>query len=308
MPDMEEQLQNLRNWAWLITALVLVILALMALLKSVVIVGPGERAVIFSRWSGVQPTQLAEGMHFIVPFLWVPTKYDVRTRTYTMGKGMEAAREYRVVIGGQPVDDPITCLTFEGLPAELDVSVRFHIDPSKVWRLHKEIGPDYTDKIVRPQTRSVVRMVVAKYPVIDLYSGRRQHIVEEITKRLTAKFQRNYIILDEVLVRDVRFPPEFQHAIEQKQVALQEAKRMDYVLEQARLERQRKIVEAEGEAKAVQLKAQALARNPHLIRYEYVKNLPNDLQIIIADTNTIISLRDLLEQSPQGRQQGGVAP
>lgn len=71
---------------------------------------------------------------------------------------------------------------------------------------------------------------------------------------------------------------------------------MVFVLEQAKLERERRIVEAQGEAGAIRLRARALARNPQLVQYEYVKGLPDDVKTVIAGANTIINFSSLFAQ------------
>jgi regulator of protease activity HflC (stomatin/prohibitin superfamily) len=101
---------------------------------------------------------------------------------------------------------------------------------------------------------------------------------------------RNYLVLDEALLRNVRFSDEFQQAIEQKQVAQQEVRRMQFVLDQVDKERRRKIIEAEGEAESIRLKAAALSQNPRLVEYEYVKNLPDGVRTVVTDGRTILNL------------------
>jgi len=269
------------RWRWL---LVLLVFGLFA--RPFVLVGAGERAVVFSRITGTQPLALGEGLHFVIPWVQLPVLYDVKTHAYTMSQSLgEADRRS----GG---NDALTALTADGLAVSLDVSVLFHPDPAAVWRLHREIGPRYLEKIVRPQTRAEVRMVVAQYPVIDLYGARRAQIVADINARLRSRFARSYVLLDDVLLRDVRFSESFQQTIEQKQVAQQDVQRMRFVLDQADKERQRKIVEAEGEAQSIRLKAAALARNPQLIQYEYVKGLPANVRAVVADGRTIVSIGD----------------
>lgn len=262
---------------------------LVLLFQSFVIVGAGERAVIYSKLSGVQQYQLGEGLNLNIPFVWEPVKYDVKTMTYTM-----SAQQTEGQVRG---DDSLLALTSDGLPVRLDVSIRFHAMPDQVWMLHQEIGPNYIDKIVRPVSRSGIRMVLSRFTVTEVYSGARQEIIEEIRQLLGPKFAEAHLELDEVLLRDVRFSEQFQQAIEDKQVAQQEAKRMVFVVQQAKLERERKIVEAEGEAGAIRLRARALARNPQLVQYEYVRALPDDVRTLIADTNTIINFSSLFPRA-----------
>lgn len=293
--------------ARIVAAVVFVLFGLYAVSQSFIVVQAGERAVVFSKVSGVLPYQLSEGFHFNLPLVWLPTKYDIKTLTYTMsGGGNESASEaqHRASDDGQVPDDSLTALTADGLPLTLDLSIRFHIDPNNVWRLHKEIGPDFVDKVVRPQSRSLARMAFADYPVTDVYSGKRQQIVVQIQRELNEKFKQNFLILDEVLLRDIRFPAEFQSAIEQKQVAEQQAQQMVFEVDRARSEKQQKIVEAQGEAGAIRAKADALAKNPLLIQYEYIRQLSPDAKIIVTDGKTIISLGDVLDEPTVNNRKG----
>ncbi len=269
------------RWLWAIPLLWIAL----QFMRSFVLVGAGERAVIFNRFSGVQPGQLGEGLHFVIPWVQTPTTYDIKTQTYTMSGSQT---EGNSSVGN--ANDSLQALTADGLPVTLEMSVRFHIDPDRVWKLHQNIGPLYVEKIIRPQARSHVRMVIAQYPVVDVYGGRRAKIIEQINTRLRRLFGENDIILDEALLRDVSFSPQFQQAIEQKQVAQQDVQRMTFVLDQADKERRQKIIEAEGEAASIRLKAAALAKNPQLVQYEYVKNLPDNVRTIITDNRTIVNL------------------
>lgn len=271
---------------WIIGGLAL--LFLLPMLWPFVLVGAGERAVIFNRFSGTQRGQLGEGLHLIVPGVQRASLYDVKSQTYTMSA---ATSESNAEAGAS--NDSLEALTADGLPVFLEISVRFHPDPENVWRLHQEIGPDYVGKIVRPQARSHVRMVVAQYPVVDVYGPRRARIIEQINTRLRALLSKNYLVLDEVLLRDVSFSPEFQGAIEQKQVAQQDVSRLAFERDRADKERRRKIIQAEGEAESIRLKAAALAQNPGLTQYEYVQNLPSNVKTIITDGRTIVNLGDV---------------
>ena len=253
-----------------------------------VLVGAGERAVIFNRFSGVQQNQLGEGLHAVIPWVQRATIYDVKAQTYTMsGSATEANQQ-----AGNS-NDALQALTADGQPVALEMSVRFHADPQKVWRLHQEIGPDYLAKVVRPVVRSDVRMVIAQYPVVDVYGSRRAEIISQIDTRLRRELAKSYIILDDALLRDVSFSPQFQQAVEQKQVAQQDVQRMEYERDRAEKERRRKIIEAEGEAESIRLKAAALSANPGLTQYEYVQNLPANVKTIVTDNKTIVNMGDV---------------
>ncbi len=266
---------------------VIVLFLLVFMLKIYVIVDPGERAVIFNKATGNLRVTPNEGFYFLVPLVEEPTVYDVKAKTYTMSI-MALEGEIRG-------DDSLQALTSDGQTVLLDISVRYHPDLENLDKLHRRIGIDFVNKIIRPQVRSTVRMIVSEYPVLDVYSGKRLRIQAEINKGLSDSFKKSFIICDEVLLRNVQFSKEFQQAIENKQIAQQEAQRMKYVLEKQELEKRRKIIEAEGEAESLRLKGKALADNPALIQYEYVKLLAPSIQAIVTDQNTIFNFSDFIK-------------
>jgi regulator of protease activity HflC (stomatin/prohibitin superfamily) len=270
-----------------ILAALIVVLVLIFLFRIYIVIDPGEKAVIFNKATGNLRVTPNEGFYFLVPLIEQPTVYDMKTRTYTMSIAQ--------LEGEMRGDDSLQALTADGQTVLLDISVRFHPDGANLDKLHRTLGVDFVNKVVRPQVRSTVRMIVSEYAVLDVYSGQRLKIQAEIDENLRASFKKDHITLEEVLLRNVQFSKEFQQAIENKQIAQQEAQRMKYVLERQEQEKKRKIIEAEGEAESLRLKGRALAENPALVQYEYVKLLAPNIQAIVADQNAIFNFSDFLK-------------
>lgn len=250
--------------------------------KIFIVVGAGERVVVFNSFVGVEQRSLGEGLHILVPFVQTPIRYNVKTRSYTMSSAREGGYDYSGAKG-------IQALTSDGQKVEIDLSIIYNLEPNEVWQLHKNIGPDYLNRILRPQVRSIVRNIVATYPVMDLYSEKRLDVQKKVQEEVQKALDNYYINVPEVLIRTVTFSEEFAKAVEQKQVALQEAERMKYVLQKAKQEKERKIIEAEGEAEAMRKKAQVLRANPALIKYEYVNKITPGIKTIVTDQKTIMN-------------------
>ena len=254
----------------------------------------GHRAVVFNNITGGLGAR-GEGLTLLIPFTQTATLYDVRTATYTMSKMVNE--------GQMRGDDSVQALTSDGQEVAVDVSILYHPDPAKIVLLHREIGPDYEAKIVRPSGRSVTRTSVSKYAVIDVYGAKRSEIQNEVQTELKTLFDKSYLILDSLLVRNVDFSSEFKKAIELKQIAQQESERKKYELEKEKIEKERKIVAAEGDAEAIRLRGDALSRNPSLIQYEYVQKITPGIQTIITDGKSILSLGDMVRSnSTKGKQ------
>lgn len=237
------------------------ILLLLFLCGAVVKVDAGERAVVFNIFGGVEKRVLGEGIHILLPIIQRATIYDVRQATYSFAS--EEQGQQGLVVGGE-----IHSLTSDGQRVDIELTVRARPVPDKLWKLHKYIGPNYAQKIIFPKARTVLREVLASYPVEDVYSIKRQEIQNKIQERLQRDLEKKYLAhVEEVLIRNVRFSKEFQDAIDRKQQAFQEYLKMEYVVAAERAKRDAKISQAEGEAKAINLRVNALRANPDFIKY-----------------------------------------
>ena len=274
----------------MISGILAVLFLILLVPASVRVVPVGHGLVIFNTLT--RSFRLArQGVNLIPPFITQSQDYDLRRLEYTMtgtrGEGRKA-----------DWDDSLWSPTQEGLQVGVDLTIWHHVDPEKVIDIHQRIGPDYEEKIIRPAVRSVIRMVISEYPVMDVYSSRRAKIQDEINQRVKALLEKDGFIVDEMVLRDVRFTDEFAKAIEAKQIAQQSAEQMKYVLEKEQREAERKVIEATGRAKAIDTITQALQKNPNYIRYLYVDKLSDKISVIVSDQSTIMDLKGILEGKP----------
>ena len=265
-----------------------VVLFAFALLTSAVRVVPvGHGLVVFNTVTK-SLTLSTQGVTFITPFVSQTQEYDLRRMEYTMSASQGEGRK-------ADVDDSLWSPTQEGLQVGIDLTVWHHLDPLKVTEVHQKIGPDYEEKVIRPAVRSVIRLVISEYPVMDVYSSKRAAIQDEINLKIKKLVEGDGFIIDEVVLRDVRFTDEFTKAIEAKQIAQQSAEQMKYTLEKEQKEAERKVIEAQGRANAIDTINKALAQNPNYIKYLYVDKLSDKISVIISDQNTIMDLKGILD-------------
>jgi regulator of protease activity HflC (stomatin/prohibitin superfamily) len=262
------------------------IVILLVLLTSFRVVPVGHALVIFN--TVTKSFRLGrQGITFIAPFISATEDYDLRRLEYTMSGVSGEGRK-------SDIDDSLWSPTKEGLQVGIDLTVWHHLDPDRLISIHQKIGPDYEDKIIRPAIRSVIRLVISEYAVMDVYSARRAEIQDEINRKTKTLIEKDGFVVDEVVLRDVRFTPEFAKAIEAKQIAQQSAEQMKYTLEKEQKEAERKVIEAQGRANAIETINKALAQNPNYIKYLYVDKLSDKIQVIVSDQNTIMDLKGIL--------------
>ncbi len=278
-----------------------------------VFINPEERGVVITiRKGGIRPDPLEPGLQWIVPFAEQVVRYPISRQTYTMS----AASGEGQIQG----DDSIRARTKDGQEVFIDASVVYAIDQAKVIQLHINWQNRYQEELVRPATRNTIRDAVSQYGVEEVVSTKRVEMEELITDELAKKMADNDLMLVQFLLRDIHFSEEYAAAVEQKQVAEQQAQQAKLVVEQKKQEAEQarqvaqgladaavikakgdaeaRILQAEAEAKANDLIAASLAGRPELLMYLYISKLAPNIQVMLLPSGSpfIFPLPDLVTQ------------
>jgi regulator of protease activity HflC (stomatin/prohibitin superfamily) len=224
------------RFAKMIRGIAVLLMVIGVLVKCIVQVDAGQIGVK-SLFGKVQNDVLQSGLHFINPFVEV-RMLDIKTQNYTMS-GIHDE-------GNQTGDDAIRVLTSDGLEVTIDLTVLYKLLPSEAPRLVRETGVDYTDKIVRPLTRTKIRDNSVYYEAVSLYSNKRDEFQQRIFKSIDEDFKKRGLVLEQLLVRNITLPASVRATIEQKINAEQDAQKMQFVLLKEKQEAERKRVEAQG--------------------------------------------------------------
>lgn len=250
---------------------------------------------------GYRSQVIGPGLHLIIPFIESVQKYSIARQTYTMSSTTSE--------GAVQGDDSIQARTKDGQQVYIDASVIYAVDPTQLIPLHITWQNRYEDNVVRPVSRAAIRDAVSQFGVEEIVSTKRADLEKAITDTIKQSLADNHIILSDFLLRNIRFSDEYAKAVEQKQIAEQQAQQAKFVVEQKKQEAEQArqtaqgqadaaVISAKGaaEARIIQAQAEADANKvitqsitPELVQYNYVIKLaPNVQTIFIPSGNQFI--------------------
>jgi len=238
--------------------LIILLIIFIFLWSSFALVPAGHRGVVLW-WGSVEKRIMGEGLNFKVPMAERVIKVDVRVQPHPFKEIDAASKEYQMV--------------------KLTGMMNFHINPSYVNDLYQKVGLDFANKVIDPAFNDFVKEVVPIYQITEILPKR-----EDIRKRAMIKLGDNlaryHIIVDDIYFANIRFSPEYEKAIEAKQVAQQQVETQRQVLFQREIEAQQKVATAKGEAESILVVAQGQAKanealsrsiSPILVQYKSIE-------------------------------------
>ena len=240
-----------------------------------------------SLYGNVQPDVLESGLHVVNPLLDI-TIFDTQTQNYTMSAIHGE--------GAQEGDDAIRVLSNDGLEVIIDLTVLYRVLPGDAPKILKGIGENYTDKIVRPITRTRIRDNAVYYDAVALYSTKRNEFQQRIFKSIEDDFKKRGLVLEQLLIRNINLPTSVKASIESKINAEQDAQKMEFVLQKEKQEAERKRVEAQGIADYQKIISSGLGDKQ--LQYEQIKAQkelaasPNTKIIFMGKNNGSVILSD----------------
>jgi regulator of protease activity HflC (stomatin/prohibitin superfamily) len=183
----------------------------------------------------------------------------------------------------------------EGLNIYSEVSILYQIDPKMAPNILRTIGPDFEEIVILPVFRSAVADVSANYFAKDMHTGERSSIENAIRDRMDTYLTKKGIHVESVLLKSIRLPESLANAIEDKLESEQVAQRMQFVLQQAEREAERKKIEAAGIRDAQIIISEGLDNKilqfKSIEAFEKLANSPN-AKVIISDGDMPIILNN----------------
>jgi regulator of protease activity HflC (stomatin/prohibitin superfamily) len=200
-------------------------------------VPPGAVGVI-QTFGKVSSDALPPGLHFVGPIARVED-FNVKFQSALAPKAEGATSDLQEV--------------FE------DISLNYEYDPTHAPYVYSHFGPPdvIEQSFILPALYESFKAVTSQYTAEELVT-KRTAVSQAIIAKVQAKLAKYYIIVSDINVQNFKFDDRFAEAVRNKVVAGQNRLTAEQNLETARISTEQRVVEAEGNAKAIAIQASAV--------------------------------------------------
>ena len=214
----------------------------------------------------VSPNPLTEGVHFVNPISRVHD-VDVRLQKDQLTGASASTKDLQQV--------------------HTDIVVQYRLNASKVPQIYKDFGLNVDEKVLGPAINEAFKTVTAKYTSEELIT-KRQAVSDEIQSQLKGKVAPFDIDVSGISLVNFGFSADYQKAIEQKVISVQQTAKAEQDLKRIEVEARSRIAQAEGEAKAIAIQAQAIQSNggQNYVQLEWIKRWNGKLPETVVNGST----------------------
>ena len=220
-----------------IAAAIAALFFIIAFFMAVYTVDSGTRKIVLT--AGEATSVSAEGLNFKVPFY--QTTREVNIKTHKASQSARAASKDLQIVSST-------------------ISVNYHYNADKLIEIYETTGFDVEANIITPRIQETLKAVAARYSAEELIT-QREKAKSDIDAILKTDLARYNIIVEDVQLTEFNFSEEFNSAIEAKQTEVQKYLKSKNILQRTKIEAEGRIAEAQGEAEAIRIQAEAIQNN-----------------------------------------------
>jgi regulator of protease activity HflC (stomatin/prohibitin superfamily) len=196
---------------------------------------------------------------------------------------------------GRPVDESITFQTKEGMDVNADIGISYELEPSKVTYIYQKYRKgidEITDVFLRNYVRDALNATASRLSVEEVYGEGKAAMIKEVQEVVQRQVAEVGIKIDKIyMIGSFRLPENVKQALDSKIQATQDAMRVQNEVMQAKAEKEKAIVVAEGQARANKLISDSIT--PNLIRLKTIEKWNGALPLV-GGAGNIIDVRGLM--------------
>lgn len=253
-------MKNLMKNKRIINIGIIIVITIILFSSSITTIKSGEVGIRV-RFGKVVDKSTNEGVNFKIPFIERIEKMNVKVQK-TEVQTSSSSKDLQEV--------------------DMKLAVNYKIDKKQATSLYKNVGTGYQDIVLEPAIEESIKAVTSKYTAEELITNRSE-VSTKCMEELSKKVNKYGIDVSDFNIINFNFSEEFDKAIEEKQIAEQKVLTAKQELEKERIEAEKKIVKAEAERQANELKQQTLTDN--IIKEKFIDKWNGELPKVTSGNN-----------------------
>jgi regulator of protease activity HflC (stomatin/prohibitin superfamily) len=250
---------------------VIALIALSVLMSSWYTVDEGERMVILRNGAAIDTAE--PGLHFKIPVIDRAVPISVQTLKVEFGEMASYSKDQQ--------------------PAEIRLSVNFHVLPSSVQSIYSTYGSveGLVDRILRPRVNDSTKKVFGQFTAVSVIQDRAKFGTD--VYQAVVKAVGDEMIIESIQIENIDFSNAYEQSIEQRMLAEVEVQKVkqnwekekvsaDITRTRAQAEADARLAQATAEAKSIELRGQAEAAAIHA-KGAALRDNPALVQLIQAE-------------------------
>jgi len=172
-------------------------------------------------YKGVQPTVLEPGTYYDKnPYMYSVAEVNLQSQRFEMSG-----------------EDAINFLTVDGFTVHVEGTIEYALIPAQVAKITQQVGDmdDIIKKIIMPLARGFSRIEGSKNPAKNYITGEtRQQFQNNLDAHLKEKCLESGVAIRSVLIRNITPPDQIASVIRDREVAVQNARKIEQQIAQAK--------------------------------------------------------------------------
>ena len=176
------------------------------------------------------------------------------------------------------------CFSSDLQQITVEVRVLYRVPEQSVVQIFRQYAGDPFDSLIAPRVQEALKEVTAALTA-DLIVKRRDQVKKSALAASRLKIGE-ILYVEDIVIRDIQLSKELEAAIEAKMVAEQEAERARFTQMQTQVEANTAVIRAQGEARAIRVRGEALKLNPAFLRLQIVEKWDGKSPLVVpSDPN-----------------------
>jgi prohibitin 2 len=239
---------------------IIAFLAVIVVYSSFFVVQPGNRGIVVTLGK-THPTAQPEGVGFKTPMM---------------------SQLYQVSIRQQSEGVKAECYSSDLQQVNISLKVLYRVPENKVITIVTQYSCNPFDSLVAPRMQEAIKEATALETAEGIVKSRERiklKVLESVQKKI-----QDLVIIEDVVIENVTLSPELEKAIEEKMVQEQEAAKSKFLKDKAKVEAETAEIRAAGEARAIDIRGEAIRKNPGIIDLQMIEKWNGVSPLVVGQT------------------------